>query len=102
MAQTQPMTEAMYYVLLALTRPDHGYGLMQHIKELTGGRVVMGPGTLYGILTRLRKDKFIILRDETDRKKTYEITQEGRDALLAEYGRLKQMVSDGAVLEEEI
>ena len=47
------MTEAMYYILLALLRPGHGYGMMQRIKELSGGRLEMGPGTLYGVLSRM-------------------------------------------------
>ncbi len=101
MGDTGPMTEAMYYVLLALTRPDHGYGLMQRIRELTGGRVVMGPGTLYGILTRLLREQYITLRDEDGRRKTYLITERGREALLEEYRRLKRLVEDGRELEDE-
>ena len=41
-----PLTEAFYYILLALRKPNHGYGVIQEIEELTGGRVVLGPGTL--------------------------------------------------------
>ena len=100
MAESQPMTEAMYYVLLALMRPDHGYGLMQRIREITEGRVVMGPGTLYGIVTRLKKDGLITLEEQDERRKTYLITDKGREALLAEYKRLKQLVADGAELED--
>lgn len=96
------MTEAMYYVLLALTRADHGYGLMQRIREITGGRVSMGPGTLYGILTRLRKDGLITLEEQDERRKTYLITDRGREALLEEYRRLKRLVEDGKELEHEI
>ncbi len=96
------MTEAMYYVLLALTEPDHGYGLMGRIRELTGGRVVMGPGTLYGLLTKLRKEGYILLSEEDNRRKTYLITDEGKRALLDEYRRLKRLVEDGEVLEHEI
>ncbi len=101
MEDSGPMTEAMYYVLLALTRPDHGYGLMQRIRELTGGRVVMGPGTLYGIITRLRREKYITLKEEDGRRKTYLITQKGREALLEEYRRLRRLVEDGRELESE-
>ena len=100
MTDGQPMTEAMYYVLLALVHPGHGYGMMQRIKELSGGRIIMGPGTLYGVLTRMRKEGLIILREEDERRKTYEMTGAGRDALMAEYARIKRMVDDGAVLEE--
>ncbi len=102
MEGNQPMTEAMYYVLLALMRPDHGYGIMQRIKDITGGRVVMGPGTLYGILTRLKREGLIVLQEESERKKIYEITDAGRQALLAEYRRIKQLAADGAILEGEI
>ena len=56
MAAQAPMTEATYYILLALMKPGHGYGMMQRIKELSGGRIEMGPGTLYGVLTRMNKD----------------------------------------------
>ncbi len=97
----QPMTEAMYYILLSLLRPGYGYGMMQRIRELSGGRLTMGPGTLYGVLTRMKKDGLIRLTGEEDRRKTYEITPEGREALRAEYARLKQLVHDGAMLEEE-
>ena len=38
MAAQAPMTEATYYILLALMKPGHGYGMMQRIKELSGGR----------------------------------------------------------------
>ncbi len=101
MSEGQPMTEAMYYVLLALTRPDHGYGLMQRIRDLTGGRVTMGPGTLYGLITKLQKIGYIELDREDDRRKTYLITEKGKRALLEEYRRLKQLVEDGKELENE-
>ena len=97
----QPMTEAMYYILLSLLRPGYGYGMMQRIRKLSGGRLTMGPGTLYGVLTRMKKDGLIRLTGEEDRRKTYEITDAGRAALRAEYARLKQLVHDGTMLEED-
>ncbi|MBQ5327521.1 MAG: helix-turn-helix transcriptional regulator [Oscillospiraceae bacterium] len=95
-----PMTEAAYYILLALTKPGHGYGMMQRIKELSGGRIAMGPGTLYGVLTRMNKDGWIQLTEEDGRRKNYAITDKGRQALMAEYARLKMLVNDGQILEE--
>ena len=95
-----PMTEAAYYILLALTKPIHGYGMMQRIKELSGGRVAMGPGTLYGVLTRMNKDDWIELTEEDGRRKNYAITDKGRQALQNEYDRLKMLVNDGKILEE--
>ncbi len=101
MADQGPMTEAMYYILLALLKPGHGYGMMQRIKELSGGRLVMGPGTLYGVLSRMSREGLIVLTGEEGRRKTYAITDAGKAALLLEYSRLKQLVSDGGILEGE-
>lgn len=100
MAEQGPMTEAMYYILLALLKPGHGYGMMQRIRELSGGRLVMGPGTLYGVLSRMSKEGLIILTGEEGRRKNYAITEAGKTALLAEYDRLKRLVADGSILEE--
>ncbi len=94
-----PMTEAMYYVLLALMHPNHGYQLMHAITEVSNGRVKMGPGTLYGVLARMQKDGLISLAEDDGRRKTYEITPEGEHALREEYGRLKSMIQDGKLLE---
>ncbi len=102
MAESQPMTEAMYYILLSLLRPGYGYGMMQRIRELSGGRLEMGPGTLYGVLTRMKKEGLIVLTSQEDRRKNYEITEAGKQALLREYERLKLLVHDGAMLEEEL
>ena len=101
MADQGPMTEAMYYILLTLLKPGHGYGMMQRIKELSGGRLVMGPGTLYGVLSRMSREGLIVLTGEEGRRKTYAITDAGKAALLLEYSRLKQLVSDGGILEGE-
>ena len=99
-ADQSPMTEAAYYILLALLKPGHGYGMMQRIRELSGGRLVMGPGTLYGVLSRMNREGLIVLTGEEGRRKNYAITPAGRSALLTEYARLKRMVADGNILEE--
>lgn len=100
MAEQQPMTEAAYYILLSLLHPGHGYGMMQRIRELSGGRLVMGPGTLYGVLSRMSREGLITLAEEGGRRKTYAITDQGRDALRREYERLRHMVEDGKIMEE--
>ena len=102
MAETTPMTEAMYYILLSLEQPVHGYGMMQRIRELSHDRVKMGPGTLYGVLTRMRQDGWIeqIEAEGDERRKTYVLTTLGRQELLAEYRRLQKLVSDGVFLED--
>jgi DNA-binding PadR family transcriptional regulator len=95
-----PMTEAMYYVLLALMRPNHGYQLMHSITEVSNGRVNMGPGTLYGVLSRMQKDGLISLAENDGRRKTYQITAEGEQALRTEYDRLQALIADSRILEE--
>lgn len=100
MTEQGPMTEAMYYILLALLRPGHGYGMMQRIKELSGGRLEMGPGTLYGVLSRMNREGWIVLTGEEGRRKNYAITQAGKAALLTEYERIKRLAANGRLLEE--
>lgn len=95
-----PMTEAMYYVLLALIRPNHGYQLMQAVTQVSNGRLKMGPGTLYGVLSRMQKDGLILLTNDDGRRKTYEITELGEQALRIEYNRLKALIVDSYILEE--
>ena len=94
-----PMTEAMYYVLLALMHPNHGYQLMQAITEVSNGRLKMGPGTLYGVLSRMQKDGLISLAEDDGRRKTYQITSVGEHALRTEYRRLKSLIQNGNILE---
>ena len=96
-----PMTEAMYYVLLALCKPLHGYAIMGAVGELSQGRVAMGPGTLYGVLNRMEKENMIELEEADGRRKIYKITSAGREALGQEYLRLVAMVADGKALVEE-
>lgn len=92
--QGGPMTEAMFYVLLALINPSHGYHLMEAIEDVSGKRVLMGPGTLYGVLARLEKDKLISIVREDSRRKTYQLTEDGRLALLTERERIRMMLQD--------
>ena len=94
-----PMTEAMFYVLLALMNPSHGYQLMQEIGDVSRGRLKMGPGTLYGVLGRMEKDELIELDVTDGRRKVYRITPDGVEALRIEYERLKSMVLDGDSIE---
>lgn len=98
---TGPLTEPMYYVLLALAHPAHGYALMQQIRQLSRERVQIGPGTLYGLLSRMQDDGWIVLEDSDGRRKTYALTELGRQVLLAEYGRLRLLLRDGAFLTTE-
>ncbi len=101
---TGALTEAVYYILLSLMEPLHGYGIMQNVERLSGGRLRLAAGTLYGaISTMLEKGWITALNGAEDsRKKEYVITETGREVLRAEYARLKELVDNGrTVLEVE-
>ncbi len=91
------LTEAVYYILLALHTPMHGYGIMQFVKEISNGRVNLGPGTLYGAInTMLSKGWIKALEQESDsRKKEYEITEEGKSVVMGEIVRLEELIRNG-------
>jgi len=90
-----PMTETMYYILLALSEPRHGYGIMLHVKEITNGRIVLGAGTIYNSLSRLQRDVLIEPLAESNRRKLYIITEVGMDALKTEISRLEELFTNG-------
>lgn len=75
----ETLTEQMFYVLLALREERHGYGIMQAIAELTGGRVSVGAGTLYALLERFEKDGLIRRTRTEDNRKYYVLMPEGAD-----------------------
>jgi DNA-binding PadR family transcriptional regulator len=91
------LTEAVYYILLALHTPMHGYGIMQFVKEISSGRVNLGAGTLYGAInTMLSKDWIRAYgQDLESRKKEYEITELGRNVVLEELKRLEELIENG-------
>lgn len=91
-----PLTESVYYILLSLYTPLHGYGIMQNVQKMTNGRLSMGAGTLYGALSTLTKKGFIVEHKSTDpSKKEYIITQSGKDAVTSEVIRLQELLSNG-------
>ncbi len=101
-SKIQPLTEAVYYILLSLYKPLHGYGIMQNIKSLTNGRLNLGAGTLYGAINSLLAKGFIIEYSNDPSKKEYLITDAGKAALKNELARLKELVTNGrAIIEEE-
>ena len=91
------LTESTYYILLALYRPQHGYGIMQQVQTLSGGRVRLAAGTLYGALNSMCEKGWIIPcgGGEESRKKEYKLTASGLDVLKHELARLKELVENG-------
>lgn len=92
------VTESTYYILLAVLKPNHGYGIIQKVQELTNDRVILGPGTLYGAINSLLEKGWIMLYSEekdSRKKKEYEITKLGKEILLGEIERLEALVKNG-------
>lgn len=89
------LTESMFYVLMALmTGPLCGIDIADFIERRTKGRLKMGPATLYTILGKFEKEKYIRELCVEGRKRTYEITGKGFEAYRDELNRLKQCVMD--------
>lgn len=93
--QFQTLTEPMYYILLTLTEECCGVDIMEKVKEISHGRVLVGPGTLYAMLSKFEENGVIKMTTSEGRRKSYIITEIGRKMLQKEYDRLMIMVKDG-------
>lgn len=93
--QFQTLTEPMYYILLALMEECCGVDIMDKVSELSAGRVKVGPGTLYAMLSKFEENEIIKRTKEEGRRKWYHITDTGLHMLMQEYERLQTMVEDG-------
>lgn len=89
------LTESMFYVLMAFSkRPMCGIDVAEYIEKQTKGRVLIGPATLYTILGKFEKEKWIKEVEVEGRKRTYCITDIGLTAYEQEVERLKKCVQD--------
>lgn len=96
--QFQTLTEPMYYVLLALLNECRGVDIMLRVETLSKGRVEVGPGTLYALLPKLEKGKYIRQTKEEGRQRWYIITESGRELLEQDIARMKQQIADSEAL----
>lgn len=95
-----PLTPAVLHILLALADGEqHGYAIMQNVAAMTGGKMQMGPGTLYGSIKRMLRDRLIKEADERpdprlgdERRRYYRLTDFGRRVLSVEAERLANLV----------
>ena len=85
------MTETAFYILLSLTTPKHGYGIIKNIEQLTNGRLKLGSGTIYGTLTKMQQDGLIQVYGDQDRKTIYDVTELGMVILQQEIRRIKEV-----------
>ncbi|MGD6780207.1 PadR family transcriptional regulator [Sutcliffiella horikoshii] len=95
------MTETAFYILLSLTEPRHGYGIIKHVEEISNGRIRLGSGTIYGTLTKMQKDGVITVFADAERKTVYEITDSGKELITAEIERLKELHGNALKYEGE-
>ena len=86
-----PMTETAFYILLSLREANHGYGVVQMVERMTDGAVRLAPGTMYGSLSKMEKDKVIRFVREEDKRKIYEITELGSELLKIETKRIEKL-----------
>ena len=90
----QTLTEQMFFILLCLQNECCGTDMIETVRRMTGGRVQIGPGTLYNLLEKFLEAGMIEETAAEGRKRTYRITGAGRAALNAEYRRLEQLAED--------
>jgi DNA-binding PadR family transcriptional regulator len=93
-----PLTEATFYIMLALNEPLHGYGIIKKVDQMSRGRIRLAAGTLYGAFNNLQKHKLIQLigvDPENQRRKIYKLTDEGYELIQYEVERLNSMVLEG-------
>ena len=92
-----PLSESSYYILLILTKPLHGYAMMQEIKDLSKGSVTIGPGTMYGAFSTMEGEGLIEMVREEGRRKEYLLTPKGAAVLMEQINRFETMLENGRI-----
>ncbi|MBI9047146.1 MAG: helix-turn-helix transcriptional regulator [Anaerolineaceae bacterium] len=95
-----PLTESTAYILLALSDPLHGYGVMQKVNTLSENTVKIGPGTLYGAFSTLESEKLIIKVGEEGRRKIFTLTKKGKTILKEHIRRSEILITNGAITKD--
>ena len=86
-----PMTESGFYILFCLQQPQHGYGISQRVRQITGGDLIISAGTMYGTLSKMEKDGLIAFAHEEEKRKLYQITELGKQVLDTEIKRIERL-----------
>lgn len=100
-----PLTEATYYILVALHQPRHGYAIMQYVDELSQGRVKLGAGTLYTAISKLTAQGFILPVESEgaeERRKSYLLSEPGKTLVMLEFDRLEALVGQTRPIVEQL
>ena len=85
------MTESGFYILFCLQQPQHGYGISQQVRQMTGGELIISAGTMYGTLSKMEKDGLIDFESEEEKRKIYRITELGKEILHLEIKRIERL-----------
>ncbi len=96
-----PLSPAMFHVLVALADGEkHGYAILKDVHRTTGGRVRLGPGTLYAVIKRFVDEGLIAESEERpdpalddERRRYYRLLDSGRQVVLAEIARMEQAIA---------
>lgn len=88
------LTEQMFYVLLALMEECCGMDIMEKVSQITAGRVKVGSGTLYNLLEQFSEEGIIAETKTEGRRRSYILTEKGRELLYREYNRLVTQAAD--------
>ena len=97
------MTESMFYTIMAFQAgPQCGIEIAAYVEELTGGRIQLGPGTLYTILSKFQEVGYLREVAVEGRKRTYELTKEGRSAYVSELERLQRCLDDARMASDRV
>ena len=97
-----PMTETGFYILFCLQEEMHGYNIVQKVKQMTGGEINIGAGTMYGSFSKMEKDGLIRFVREEEKRKLYKITELGEEVLNIELKRIERLYknSKGEMVHE--
>lgn len=100
-AKFQTLTEQMFYVLLCLRQEKCGMDILDLVPQMTDGRVHVGSGTLYNLLEQFLEEGFIRETKVEGRRRSYLLTQKGREVLKKEYQRIQAQARDYERIFEE-
>lgn len=93
-AKFQTLTEQMFYILLCLREECYGLDILDRVPQMTDGRVSVGSGTLYNLLEQFLEAGFIRETKVEGRRRSYLLTEKGREILQKEYERITAQARD--------
>lgn len=93
-AKFQTLTEQMFYILLCLKEECYGMDIMDQVPAMTDGRVNVGSGTLYNLLEQFLDAGMIRETKAEGRRRSYILTDKGRETLAGEYDRITRQLAD--------